>query len=168
MLTAFFWWTAWATVTERPDSAITYTNNWPGEPLVGDRPSASMFLWSAFSVIFLIAGIALLGWHHAVTEGRREERLELPATDPMRSVVVTPSMKATAKYFWVLLAMFCCKSCWAASPRSEDTDHSSPSFSAAASRTLFTARSARSGRRAPGVPFFLGTRQFSDPGSRVH
>ena len=106
VLTAFFWWTAWATVTERPGSAITYTNNWPGEPLVGNRPSASMFLWSAFSVIFLIAGIALLGWHHAVTEGRREERHQLPATDPMRAVVVTPSMKATAKYFWVLLGMF--------------------------------------------------------------
>ena len=33
-LTAFFWWTAWATVTERPGSDITYTNNWPSEPLV--------------------------------------------------------------------------------------------------------------------------------------
>jgi len=105
-MTAFFWWTAWATVTERPGSEITYTNNWPSEPLVGNRPSASMFLWSAFSVIFLIAGIALLGWHHAVTAGRREEPHKLPATDPMRKVVVTPSMKATAKYFWVLLAMF--------------------------------------------------------------
>ena len=37
-LTAFFWWTAWATVTERPGSNITYTNNWPSEPLVGNTP----------------------------------------------------------------------------------------------------------------------------------
>mgnify|MGYP000950777950 CR=1 FL=1 len=31
-LSAFFWWTAWAAVTERPGSTITYTNNWPNEP----------------------------------------------------------------------------------------------------------------------------------------
>lgn len=105
-LAAFFWWTAWATVTERPGSDITYTNNWPGEPLVGNRPPASLFLWSAFSVILLLAGIALLGWHHAVTAGRAEEPHRLPAIDPMSRVLVTPSMKAAAKYFWVLLAMF--------------------------------------------------------------
>ena len=105
-LTAFFWWTAWATVTERPGSNITYTNNWPSEPLVGNKPPASLFLWSAFSVILLLAGIALLGWYHAVTSGRHQEPHELPATDPMSRVVVTPSMKAAAKYFWVLLGMF--------------------------------------------------------------
>src|SRR5690606_33470304 len=66
-LSAFFWWTAWAATTERPGDTVTYTNNWPSEPLVGNRPPASTFLWSAFSVTFLLAGIALLGWHHAVT-----------------------------------------------------------------------------------------------------
>ena len=27
-LTEFFFWTAWAAATERPDSAATYTNNY--------------------------------------------------------------------------------------------------------------------------------------------
>src|SRR5690606_30004222 len=31
---------------------------------------------------------------------------DLPPKDPLRDVVITPSMKATAKYFWVLLALF--------------------------------------------------------------
>jgi nitric oxide reductase subunit B len=105
-LSAFFWWTAWAATTERPDSNITYTNNWPSEPLVGNRPPASTFLWSAFSVLFLLAGIALLGWHHAVTHGRGEEEHRVPEFDPMRHVVVTPSMAAVGKYFWVLLGLF--------------------------------------------------------------
>jgi nitric oxide reductase subunit B len=105
-LTAFFWWTAWAAATNRPGARITYTNNWPGEPLIGNRPPASTYLWSAFSVLFLIAGIALLGWHHAVTHGRSEEPHQLPASDPLAMVRVTPSMKATAKYFWVVLALF--------------------------------------------------------------
>ena len=106
VLSAFFWWTAWAAGTERPDDTITYTNNWPHEPLIGNKPPASTFLWSAFSVTFLLAGIALLGWHHAVTHGRDEEPSRLPEFDPMRHVKATPSMLATAKYFWVLLALF--------------------------------------------------------------
>jgi nitric oxide reductase subunit B len=105
-LTAFFWWTSWAAMTERPDSNITYTNNWPSEPLIGNRPPASTFVWSAFSVLFLIAGIALLGWHHARTHSKEEAVPQLPATDPLALVRVTPSMKATAKYFWVVLALF--------------------------------------------------------------
>jgi nitric oxide reductase subunit B len=105
-MTGFFWWTSWAAMTERPGSQITYTNNWPSEPLIGNRPPASTYLWSAFSVLFLIAGIALLGWHHAVTHSRSEEPTQLPATDPLAMVRVTPSMKATAKYFWVVLALF--------------------------------------------------------------
>ena len=105
-LTAFFWWTAWAATTERPGAKITYTNNWPGEPLVGNRPPATTFLWSAFSVVFLIAGIALLGWHHAVTRGTSEKTLPLPVSDPLAMVRVTPSMRATAKFFWLVLALF--------------------------------------------------------------
>ena len=105
-LSAFFWWTAWAAVTERPGSNITYTNNWPSEPLVGNRAPTSTFLWSAFSVLFLLAGVGLLGWHHAVTHGRPEEPHRVPDFDPMRHITVTPSMQATAKYFWVLLALF--------------------------------------------------------------
>lgn len=105
-MSAFFWWTAWAAATERPGRDITYTNNWPSEPLIGNRPPASTFLWSAFSVTFLLAGIGLLGWHHARTHSRKEEPHSLPQIDPMRSVRVTPSMAATAKYFWVLLALF--------------------------------------------------------------
>src|SRR5690606_24391117 len=106
LLTAFFWWTAWAAATNRPDSTISYTNNWPSEPLIDNRPPASTFLWSAFSILFLIAGIALLGWHHAVTHGRTEEPHRLPESDPLALVRVTPSMRATAKYFWLVLALF--------------------------------------------------------------
>ena len=105
-LTAFFWWTAWAAMTERPGGHITYTNNWPGEPLIGNAPTATMYLWSAFSVLFLIAGIALLGWHHARMHGRGETPHQLPATDPLTMVRITPSMKATARYFWIVLALF--------------------------------------------------------------
>jgi nitric oxide reductase subunit B len=104
-LSAFFWWSAWATTATRPGDAVSYTNNWPAEPLVGNTPPANLLVWTVFSVLFLLAGIALLGWHHAVSHGR-EEAPVLPRTDPLADIVVTPSMKATAKYFWVVLALF--------------------------------------------------------------
>ena len=120
-LTAFFWWTAWAAATERPDDSgaapvpdpqgvtdkrVTYTNNWPSEPLIGNTPPPSMWVWSAFSVTFLLAGIGALGWHHAVTHDRDSLQQRLPDSDPFATLRVTPSMRATAKYFWVVLALF--------------------------------------------------------------
>jgi nitric oxide reductase subunit B len=104
-LAAFFFWTAWATVTNRPGETVSYTNNWPYEPLVGNAPTSSEFLWTVFSVIFMIAGIALLAWHYAVYHGR-ETAPAPPATDPLQGLKITPSMRATAKYFWLVLALF--------------------------------------------------------------
>ena len=104
-LTAFYWWAAWSSVTERPGAAISYTANWPADALVGNTPPPSAFLWTVFSVLFLIAGVALLGWHYAVNHGD-EMAPVLPKSDPLAKIRVTPSMRATAKYFWVVIALF--------------------------------------------------------------
>ena len=103
-LTAFIWWSAWAATTERPGGTVTYTNNWPHEPLVGNTPPSHLLMWTVFSVLFLIAGIALLGWHHA--RHKDEAPAALPASDPLAMIRVTPSMRATAKYFWLVIALF--------------------------------------------------------------
>ena len=42
---AFYFWTSWAASTERPGKTITYTSNWPHEPLVGNQPTATILLW---------------------------------------------------------------------------------------------------------------------------
>jgi nitric oxide reductase subunit B len=104
-LTAFFFWTAWATVTNRPGSTMSYTSNWPYEPLVGNVPTSSAFLWTVFSVLFMIAGIGLLTWHYAVWHNK-EPHLTPPTSDPLATIKITPSMRATAKYFWVVIALF--------------------------------------------------------------
>jgi nitric oxide reductase subunit B len=104
-LTAFFWWASWASVTERPGSNLTYTSNWPADKTVGNTPATNAFVWTVFSVVFLLAGIGLLGWYHAVARGE-ELSPELPKNDPLASITITPSMRATAKYFWVVMALF--------------------------------------------------------------
>ncbi|MBU2500365.1 nitric-oxide reductase large subunit [bacterium] len=104
-LTAFFFWASWACVTERPGSEVTYTNNWPPDDLVGNRPTPSLILWTGFSVIILIAGIAMLAWYYASHRDEEPDAADLPADDPLMALSPTPSMSATLKYFWVVTAL---------------------------------------------------------------
>jgi nitric oxide reductase large subunit len=81
-MTTFFFWASWATVTNRVDSDITYTNNWPAEELVGNSPTSALILWTGFSVIILLAGIGLLTWYYV--SNRHEELSDtIPATNPV-------------------------------------------------------------------------------------
>jgi nitric oxide reductase subunit B len=104
-LTAFFFWAAWSCTTERPGSSVTYTNNWPPETLVGNRPGPSLIIWTGASVILLLAGIGALAWYFAVERGKGEEESPLPDSDPLLAFRPTPSMRATLKYFWTAAAL---------------------------------------------------------------
>lgn len=104
-LSAFLFWTTWATATNRPGKDITYTSNWPHEPLIDNQPPGSLLFWSVVSIIMLIAGIGALAWHHAAT-ARHTPAPELPARDPLGEMPPTPSMLATRKFFWTAAALF--------------------------------------------------------------
>ncbi|HPR30911.1 MAG TPA: nitric-oxide reductase large subunit [Prolixibacteraceae bacterium] len=103
-MNTFFFWATWATVTQRPGKDITYTNNWPPERLVGNKPTASLLLWTGFSVIILLAGIGLMTWYYA-TRREDEENDNVPEVNPISATQITPSMKATLKYFWIVTAL---------------------------------------------------------------
>jgi nitric oxide reductase subunit B len=102
-LTSFFFWISWACVTQRPGQEITYTNNWPAEELVGNKPTGSLLLWTGFSVIVLLAGIGLMAWYYATR--RSEENEKMPDVFPLLEEKQTPSQKATVKYFWIVSAL---------------------------------------------------------------
>jgi nitric oxide reductase subunit B len=104
-LSAFFFWAAWACVTQRPGGDASYTNNWPAEPLVGNAPTSEAFIWTVFSVMFMIAGIALLAWHYAAYHGKDPVAVP-PVEDPLRNLLLTPSMRATGMYFALVLVLF--------------------------------------------------------------
>jgi len=55
---AFVTWTAWASVADRPGEDRSYTNNFPYDPSVGNLPTADALVWSALSLMVLLAGIA--------------------------------------------------------------------------------------------------------------
>ena len=57
------------------------------------------------SVILLLAGIGALVWWQAFRK-EEEPQVEPPAQDPLGAIVLTPSMKAVAKYVAVIVLLF--------------------------------------------------------------
>ena len=103
-LAAFFFWTSWAASTNRPGADLSYTSNWPHEPLVSNRPTGEAVVWTGVSVIMLLAGIgAMVWWYASQTQERPTE--PVPEADPIVGWKATPSQQATVKYFWVVAAM---------------------------------------------------------------
>jgi nitric oxide reductase subunit B len=103
-LTAFFFWIAWAAATDRPgETDLSYTSNWPHEPLVGNKMTDSAALWSMVSIVLLLGGIAAMLWLHG--SERTQAEAQPPKADPLLGAVATPSMKATRKYFFAVLGL---------------------------------------------------------------
>ncbi|MEO6884433.1 MAG: nitric-oxide reductase large subunit [Bacteroidia bacterium] len=96
-MNAFLFWASWVCVTERPNSSISYTHNWPPDKLVGNVVTGDLVIWTGFSVIMLLIGIGILIFYH--TKTKVEEVLELPIEDPLMNQNITPSMRAVEKYF---------------------------------------------------------------------
>lgn len=105
-LAHFFFWTAWAAATERPGQLVTYTNNWPHEPLIGNGPSTENIVWSIASLAILLAGVGflVLGWS---VLRRESDTPPVPgALDPLTGFVLTPSQQALGKYLGLVVALF--------------------------------------------------------------
>src|SRR5687767_494619 len=109
-LNAFFFWTAWAASTERPGDSITYTSNWPHEPLVGNAPTGSVFMWTFISIFVLLGGVGALVWYYAkefdIWRRDGEPEAGFARQDFMSATPVTPSMRATSWYFMVVTLLF--------------------------------------------------------------
>lgn len=105
-LNAFFFWASWACTTNRPGNDVTYTQNWPAEPLVANVPTGSIVGWSVISFVALLAGVGALAWYFAAhNRAHDEDENDFPEVDPLLALTPTPSMRATLKYFWVVAAL---------------------------------------------------------------
>ncbi len=105
LMTSFFFWTSWASATNRPGNTISYTSNFPAEPLVDNVPTSSTIIWTGVSVIALLAGIGGMIWFF-VGMHKPEDFKEVPDRDPLIGTDLTPSQKATVKYFLVVTLLF--------------------------------------------------------------
>lgn len=102
---SFLWWATWACETNRPGDDVTYTNNWPNDDLIGNRPTGEMVVWSVASFVLLLAGIGGLAWYYA-TQKHQDADEVYPEKDPLLGLSPTPSMQATQKYFWIVAALW--------------------------------------------------------------
>jgi nitric oxide reductase subunit B len=104
--TAFVTWAAWASVASRPGKDYSYTNNFPYDPSVGNQPTPTALVWSALSLIVLLAGIATvllafgkfdyLGW---TTRGHHVHPHILPGQSSL-------GQNALVKFFVVVALLF--------------------------------------------------------------
>jgi nitric oxide reductase subunit B len=112
-LTAYFAWAAWATTADRPGKDYSYTNNWPYEPMAGNRPSTEAYVWSAMSLITLLAGLGLilfvvgkfdyLGW-------KGEGAVPHFSHSTPAALKLTPSQWTTGWFFAVVALLFLAQS----------------------------------------------------------
>lgn len=104
-LAAFFFWTAWASVARRPGDSVSYTSNWPHEPLVGNVPTGETVVWTGVSIILLLAGIGGMATWYAIRKRENGPLAVPPTTDPLLNAAATPSQRAIVKYLWVAGAL---------------------------------------------------------------
>ena len=101
---AFIFWSAWAAGTDRPGkSDLSYTSNWPHEPLIDNTPTAGTGIWSIASIILMIGAIAGMILYHSIHH--EEGDPTPPNADPLFELKPTASMKATRKYFYVVIGL---------------------------------------------------------------
>lgn len=100
-LTAFFAWTTWASVANRPDKPYSYTNNFPFDPMVGNIATTDALLWSALSIVALLGGIALVlfifgRWNFL---GWKAGEVGHVHPEPMETGNATPGQRGVIKFF---------------------------------------------------------------------
>lgn len=99
----FLLYSSLTTVARRPGSTASWTQNWPYEPLVGNTPTTSTFMWTWISICFTFFAFGAVLFIY-------ERYLNGPDEAPMDPVLVkfralTPSQRKIWKYFLVVAAV---------------------------------------------------------------
>ncbi len=107
----FFFWTAWVASTKRPGSDYTYTNNWPADRSVGNRPTTDTYLWTLGGLLafLIVAGIFIFYVHHyGLWYGAAKG---VPLGERLVDMPLTSSQRKAAKFFLVVILLFLAQTC---------------------------------------------------------
>lgn len=104
----FFAWTSWLAAVNRPGQNSSYTSNWPYDEAAGNTVTFPSLIWSAASVALLVLFLAAILFLHnryrlGMQQAYRDE--EFPRIKVER-LPLTPSQRATAKYFAIVAVLF--------------------------------------------------------------
>lgn len=100
----FLLYSSLTTVARRPGQDVSWTTNWPAEPLVGNAPTPATFqwTWASFTLVFFGIGAILMIFRMWIEPKAPNETFE-PALQ--RFSAPTPSQRALWKYFLVVAAV---------------------------------------------------------------
>lgn len=104
----FFFWTAWLSSTERPNSDHTYTNNWPYEEGAGNTTTVASIWWSAASVALLILAIGVILYFYYRYNLQMEDAYQegkFPRLS-LNDLTVTSSQRKVGKFILVVALLF--------------------------------------------------------------
>jgi nitric oxide reductase subunit B len=99
----FILYSALTTVARRPGADVSWTQNWPYEPLVGNAPTTSTFgwTWASYCFTFFCFGVVLFVYHRYI---RVDDKGTMdPTLVQFRNL--TPSQRKVGKYFVVVAAV---------------------------------------------------------------
>lgn len=99
----FIIYSALTTVARRPGSDISWTQNWPFEPLVGNTPTTDTFRWTwiSFCFTFFCFGLVLFIYHRYLNDP------DSVTMDPVLAGFrpLTTSQRKVGKYFLIVAAV---------------------------------------------------------------
>ena len=99
----FLIYSSLTTVARRPGTNVSWTQNWPFEPLVGNTPTLSTFRWTwiSFCFTFFAFGAVLFIYERFLNNP------DQAAMDPVLAnfAALTPSQRRIGKYFLVVAAV---------------------------------------------------------------
>ncbi len=110
-MTAFFYWGAWACVTERPGENYSYTHNWPFDPDAGNQPSHDTLFWSLIGLLGLVVVLGLVLFYYSQfdklnIEAYTKSALPLITFKVIHNFKPTPSQKSAFKFLFVGILLF--------------------------------------------------------------
>jgi nitric oxide reductase subunit B len=106
----FFAWTAWLSTANRPGENYSYTNNWPYAPESGNSATYGAVVWSAISVVGLLAGLGAILWAQKRWHLEMESAYtNFPKFD-LSKLQVTEGQRKLGKYLLVVTLLFLAQS----------------------------------------------------------
>ncbi len=96
----FILYSALTTVARRPGTDVSWTQNWPYEPLVGNKPTTSTFgwTWASYCFTFFCFGLVLFCYHRYI---RVDDKGTMDPT-LVQFLALTPGQRKTGKYFVIV------------------------------------------------------------------
>ncbi len=99
----FLIYSSLTTVAYRPGTEVSWTQNWPYEPIAGNAPTSATFIWTwaSFCFVFLGFGAVLFIYQILLSDP------DVAAMDPVLVGfrTLTPSQRKTGKYFVFVAAV---------------------------------------------------------------